>query len=131
MNKRSILFFICLSVPSLFPAASEVTPEWIRDQQQLDELKELRQWYAARFQDAMAQLPEAQREGQAFRIRYTLDSLVVRIWQAFRNEQNVGLLNRYPAEREHWMQMYNTINRIRRGIPDVWTQRAQERAAQQ
>ncbi len=130
MKKLYMLFLMWLSVPLAFPAASGVTPEWEREQQQLDELKGLREWYAARFKDAMELLPEAQRQGRAFRVRATLENLMVRIWQVYHGEEFAYLLKEYPREGELWTQLYNTINKTRREIPDLMTQRVQERAAQ-
>ncbi len=43
MNKRCVLLLTCFFVPSLFPAASSVTPEWAREQQQLEQLEDVRQ----------------------------------------------------------------------------------------
>jgi len=125
MKKLYIFFGISFLVPlSLFSAASEITPEWVRDRQLLDEVETARRSFI-RSHDEVKQGLDLQQGGQNLeqmvgRLRELMGQMAVLL------EREYGeLLHRYPYEREHWIDTYNAINatrrriqRMQRGIPE-------------
>ncbi len=121
MKKIYMLFLMCVLVPSVFPAASSVTPEWEREQRELAEVETARQSFVRSHNDVKQGLLVGQNPEQMIeRLRELMGQMAM-----LRERAYGDILDKYSHERERWIATYDAINvtrrriqRMQRGIPD-------------